>query len=138
MGRFLKWVGIGFAGLFVLVAVAAISAIVIGTLLFDHRTRATVPAGLARNSSVYVTSVDGTKIAIDVWLPETLKPGQHVPALIKATPYWRSRQLTWVGKALVTFLAPDLAIEQTSRFSMLVAMRSWWVTPGGLAHPSAR
>jgi len=111
MGRFLKWVGIGFAGLFMLVAVAAISAIVIGTLLFYHRTRATVPAGLARNSSVYVTSVDGTKIAIDVWLPETLKPGQHVPALIKATPYWRSRQLTWVGKALVTFLAPDLAIE---------------------------
>ncbi len=62
MGRFLKWVGIGFAGLFVLATVAAIAAIVIGTLLFDHRMRAMVPAGLARNSSVYVTSADDTKI----------------------------------------------------------------------------
>jgi len=111
MGRFLKWLGIGIVGLLGLSAIVAVVAILIGTLLFDHRTSATVPAGLARNSSVYVTSADGTKIAIDVWLPQTLKPGQHAPALIKATPYWRGRQLTWIGKALVTFLAPDLAIE---------------------------
>ena len=111
MGRYVKWAGVGIAVLLTFVAIVAIGAILIGTLLFDHRASASVPAGLARNSSVYVTSGDGTKIAIDVWLPETLKLGQRVPALIKATPYWRAQKLTWIGKALVTFLAPDLAIE---------------------------
>jgi putative CocE/NonD family hydrolase len=111
MGRILKWTGIGIVGLLGLAVIAAVASILIGTLLFDHRARATVPAGLARNSSLYVTSADGTKIAIDVWLPETLNPGQRVPALIKATPYWRAQQLTWIGKALATFLAPDFVIE---------------------------
>jgi putative CocE/NonD family hydrolase len=92
-------------------ATIAVAAILIGTLLFDHRASATVPAGFARNSSVYVTSTDGTKIAIDIWLPETLKLGQRIPALIKATPYWRGQQLTWIGKPLAAFLAPDFTIE---------------------------
>ena len=111
MGRILKWAGIGIVGLLGLAVIAAVASILIGTLLFDHRARATVPAGLARNSSVYVMSGDGTKIAIDIWLPETLNPGQRVPALIKATPYWRAQQLTWIGKALATFLAPEFVIE---------------------------
>src|SRR5450755_2409644 len=111
MGKFLKWLGFGIVGLLALAAIVAVGGILIGTLLFDHRASASVPAGLERNSSVYVTSADGTKIAIDVWLPETLKPGQRAPTLIKATPYWRGRKLTWIGKALATFLAPDLAIE---------------------------
>ena len=111
MRKFLGWAGFGIVGLLGLVATIAIAAILIGTLLFDHRASATVPAGFARNSSVYVTSADGTKIAIDVWLPETLKPAQQVPALIKATPYWRGQQLTWIGKPLAAFLAPDIAIE---------------------------
>ena len=111
MGRYLKWAGIGISGLLTLVAIAAVATILIGTLLFDRRASATVPAGFARNSSVYVTSADGTKIAIDVWLPETLKTNQRVPGLIKATPYWRAQKLTWAGKALATFLAPDFVIE---------------------------
>jgi putative CocE/NonD family hydrolase len=47
------------------------------------------PAGYAVNSSQYLTAHDGTKIAIDVWLPKGLVGGEHIPALIKGTPYWR-------------------------------------------------
>lgn len=47
------------------------------------------PAGYAVNSSQYVTAHDGTRIAIDVWLPQQLAVGQRIPALMKGTPYWR-------------------------------------------------
>jgi putative CocE/NonD family hydrolase len=47
------------------------------------------PAGFAVNSSQYLTAHDGTKIAIDVWLPKELAQGEHIPALIKGSPYWR-------------------------------------------------
>jgi putative CocE/NonD family hydrolase len=109
--RILKWIGVGVGGLLVLALVVAAGAIVVGVILFDRNAKATVPAGYARNSSVYVTSADGTKIAIDVWLPKTLKAGEHVPGLIEATPYWRGRQLTLLGKAFATFLAPNIAVE---------------------------
>jgi predicted acyl esterase len=48
-------------------------------------------AGYTHNSSLYVAAGDGTRIAVDVWLPEGLRPGQRIPALVKGTPYWRAR-----------------------------------------------
>src|SRR5205814_443353 len=98
--RVLRWIGLGLGGLLALVIVAVAGTIVTGAILFDRNAESTVPAGYARNRSVYVTSHDGTKIAIDVWLPKTLKAGERVPGLIKATPYWRGRRLTFIGKAL--------------------------------------
>jgi putative CocE/NonD family hydrolase len=109
--RILKWIGIGLGALVALVLIAGVGTIMVGAILFDRNAGAIVPAGYARNSSLYVTSRDGTKIAIDVWLPKTLQAGERVPGLIKATPYWRGRQLTFIGKALATFLAPNIAIE---------------------------
>lgn len=50
----------------------------------------TTPAGYAANSSQYVTARDGTRIAIDVWLPKQLAAGERFPALMKGTPYWRA------------------------------------------------
>ncbi len=47
------------------------------------------PAGYPVSSSLYVTAHDGTRIAIDVWLPKGLSPGQRTAALMKGTPYWR-------------------------------------------------
>jgi putative CocE/NonD family hydrolase len=47
------------------------------------------PAGYLTNSSRYLTARDGTRIAIDIWLPRRLAAGQHIPALMKGTPYWR-------------------------------------------------
>src|SRR3569832_2808836 len=109
--RILKWLGIGLGGLLVLLVVVAAGTIVVGAMLFDRQAHETVPAGYARDSSVYVTSADGTKIAIDIWLPKPLKAGARVPGLIKATPYWRGRKLTFIGLVLATFLAPNIAIE---------------------------
>jgi uncharacterized protein len=64
-------------------------------------------SGHTRNSSLYVTAEDGTRIAIDVSLPENLRAEQRIPALIKGTPYWRARKLTQLGEAQ----APQLAVE---------------------------
>jgi len=50
----------------------------------------TTPAGYAVNSSEYVIAPDGTRIAIDVWLPKRLAGGERLPALMKGTPYWRA------------------------------------------------
>jgi len=50
----------------------------------------TTPPGYAANSSLYVTARDGTRVAIDVWLPKGLRAGERLPALMKGTPYWRA------------------------------------------------
>jgi putative CocE/NonD family hydrolase len=50
----------------------------------------TPPTGAAANSSKYLTARDGTRIAIEVWLPKGLTGGERLPALMKGTPYWRA------------------------------------------------
>jgi putative CocE/NonD family hydrolase len=109
--RVLKWAVICLGGLLGTVIIAAVLAIAVGATLFDAQSRATVPAGYARDASFYIASRDGTKIAVDVWLPAQLARRQHVPALIKATPYWRGRELSLLGEALAYFVAPDIAME---------------------------
>ncbi|MGB6604311.1 MAG: CocE/NonD family hydrolase, partial [Steroidobacteraceae bacterium] len=47
------------------------------------------PAGYPLSSSRYVTARDGTRLAIDIWLPKGLSAGERVPTLMKGTPYWR-------------------------------------------------
>lgn len=81
---------------------------VIATMNFGfEQALATESPGHTRNTSLYVTAEDGTRIAIDVSLPQGLRAGQRVPALIKGTPYWRARKLTPLGEAK----APQLATE---------------------------
>ena len=70
MRRALKWVGIVFAVLIVVAVAAIVGAVGIGAMLFERQAQAQVPAGYARNSSLYITSADGTKIAVDIWLPD--------------------------------------------------------------------
>jgi len=36
---------------------------------------------------------DGIKIAIDVWLPAHLKPGNKIPAIMRSTRYWRAADI---------------------------------------------
>jgi predicted acyl esterase len=43
-------------------------------------------------SSRYVTARDGTRIAIDLYLPEGLPPGAQLPTLLTQTPYFRSME----------------------------------------------
>jgi uncharacterized protein len=44
-------------------------------------------------TSRYLTMRDGTRIAIDLYLPKSRKPGELLPALVRMTPYGRSYRL---------------------------------------------
>jgi uncharacterized protein len=55
---------------------------------------------LKRNSAVYVKMTDGTKIAVDVWLPPQMKAGERLPVLTMTTRYWRTQQVGWLQRAL--------------------------------------
>jgi len=46
-------------------------------------------------SSQYLTMRDGVQIAIDVFLPEGLAPGQRLPTILEQTRYWRSVLVRW-------------------------------------------
>ena len=46
-------------------------------------------------SSRYVTMRDGTKIAIDLFLPKGLEPGRQLPAILEQNRYWRSIHVPW-------------------------------------------
>jgi len=45
---------------------------------------------LPRNQALYVTMRDGVRIAIDVWLPAAVDPGEKIPTVMRATRYWRA------------------------------------------------
>ena len=50
--------------------------------------------GIVRTSR-YLTMRDGVKIAIDVNLPQGLKPGEKIPAILHQTRYYRSYDVGW-------------------------------------------
>lgn len=53
-----------------------------------------------KHESLYVPMSDGTKIAVDVWLPTSLKPGEKISTIMRSTCYWRSMELTQIGELL--------------------------------------
>ncbi|MFE4582657.1 CocE/NonD family hydrolase [Streptomyces chartreusis] len=46
---------------------------------------------MAKFQSLYVPMRDGTRIAVDVWLPQPLAARKKVPTAMKATRYWRAK-----------------------------------------------
>lgn len=54
----------------------------------------------AERQSLYIPMKDGTKIAIDLWLPADLKPGEKIPAMLRSTCYWRGYQMESVGRLM--------------------------------------
>lgn len=76
------------------------------------------PQGEQRNQSLYVTAEDGTRIALELWLPAALKPGERVPTLISGTRYWRASRVTFVGRVLhgLGFEAPGAALPEYATF----------------------
>ncbi|MGH6869866.1 MAG: CocE/NonD family hydrolase [Rhizomicrobium sp.] len=127
MGRFLKWTGIALGGLLAVAAVAVFATIAVSALIYEHRAAATVPAGYKRDAALYITAKDGTRLAVDVILPADLARGRKIPALIRATPYWRARELSYLGEALATLLGHDVSSDPdndilTARGYALVAV----------------
>jgi putative CocE/NonD family hydrolase len=43
-----------------------------------------------RNQALHIEMRDGVRIAIDVWLPDTVRAGARVPTLMRMTRYWRA------------------------------------------------
>jgi putative CocE/NonD family hydrolase len=59
------------------------------------------PAGIRRDTAVYVPMRDGVEIAVDVWLPANHRAGDRWPALMKTTRYWRATELRWGMRLLL-------------------------------------
>jgi putative CocE/NonD family hydrolase len=109
-----KWLRRGVFGVAVLAAgltVLLAAVVVVAGLLHRDPAHALTPSGRLRGASSYLTMRDGTRIAVTVWLPPDLRPGERVPALVKGTPYWRGEALTFLGKALAELGAPVLQEE---------------------------
>lgn len=81
---------------FILLA-AVLSLVLVGLLLSPPGSQLT-PAGIKRNTSSYITMRDGVKIAVDVWLPADLSPGQRVPALLRFTRYTRALESGFIRR----------------------------------------
>ena len=50
-----------------------------------------------RLQALHVTVRDGVRIAIDLWLPESLEAGDRVPTLMRMTRYWRAQGIQGGG-----------------------------------------
>ncbi|MGE0621674.1 MAG: CocE/NonD family hydrolase [Pseudomonadales bacterium] len=78
------------------------------------------PAGFNRNMALYVPA-DGTRLAVDVWLPETLQPGERIPTLVEGSRYWRDVGVTLTGRIINLFggsppgAAPDAYADYFTR-----------------------
>lgn len=42
-----------------------------------------------KQKSVYLTLKDGTRLAVEIYLPEHLKHGEQIPTMLELTRYWR-------------------------------------------------
>ena len=107
MGRWLKRLALGLVTL-VALSVAAIAIATVMTKLPD------------RGRSLYVRMHDGVEIAVTVWLPSDLKPGERVPVLMRTTRYWRAPEWGWGLRMLVALhqvRAESLVDQQGAYFN---------------------
>jgi putative CocE/NonD family hydrolase len=125
MVKWLRRILLGAAALVGGLAVVLIAVVVVAGLLYRDPAQRLTPAGEPRAASRYLTMRDGTRIAITVWLPPDLRPGERVPALVKGTPYWRGGGLTFLGRAITELGAtvvpdePDVGILIARRYAVI-------------------
>ena len=67
-------------------------------------------------TSQYVTMRDGTKIAVDVYLPTTWEAGHRLPAILHQTRYWRAMAYQWPIRAFKETLPRGLTGQYAKRF----------------------
>ncbi len=75
----------------------------------DSSSSTTGGEALAPRVSRYIEMADGTRIAVDVWLPDAALDGDAVPTVMRMTRYWRAMQ--W---ALPMF---DESPEEAARYT---------------------
>ena len=71
------------------------------------------PAGVRRDTALYIKMRDGVQIAVDVWLPQDYQAGQRLPTLLRTTRYGRDGQFGWAYRLAVAFKQTDPHDEQT-------------------------
>jgi putative CocE/NonD family hydrolase len=47
------------------------------------------------SKSFYLEMRDGVKIAVDLYLPKGIKPGEKIPTILHQTRYWRNVEIRW-------------------------------------------
>ena len=77
--RLLQWLGLALG----VVVLAVVGLIALGRSPGEAMT----PAGLRRNLSLYVPVHDGTRLAVEIWLPANLAPGRRLPAIFRPARY---------------------------------------------------
>jgi putative CocE/NonD family hydrolase len=78
------------------------------------------PAGVRRDTAVYVPMRDGTEIAVEVLLPASHRRGDRWPVLLRPTRYWRAAQRGWglrLLAALHLIKAENLVDAQRDSFN---------------------
>lgn len=83
-----------------LLAALIAAVILIGLLPPVYKLQKTV-GGYRKCTSLYVPMRDGVRIAIDVWLPSSLKKGEKIPAVLRSTRYVRTIEPGFWGKVLL-------------------------------------
>jgi predicted acyl esterase len=81
-------------------------AVIVAAWLKPLPGDAETPAGFKRNSAYYVPAADGTRIALDLWLPEDLAADAEIPTLIEGSRYWRNVRPTLAGRIMNLFGTP--------------------------------
>ncbi|MDA0738882.1 MAG: CocE/NonD family hydrolase [Nitrospirae bacterium] len=67
-------------------------------------------------TSQYVTMRDGTKIAVDLYLPSTWQAGQRLPTILHQTRYWRAMSYRWPISEFKESLPRGLTGQYAQRF----------------------
>jgi putative CocE/NonD family hydrolase len=97
MSRWPKRIILALVGLVALtVSVLALLA-TLTKLAGEERT----PAGLSRDTALYIAMRDSVQIAVDVWLPQDYKAGERLPVLLRTTRYGRDGQFGWAYRLAV-------------------------------------
>ncbi|HSN98508.1 MAG TPA: CocE/NonD family hydrolase [Candidatus Nanopelagicales bacterium] len=90
--------------------------------LADNRARPRAPRAYPR-ASQYLRMRDGVRVAVDVHLPADRDPGAKLPAILRATRYFRSAAVRPPFYLLPVAELPDLYAEARRRF--LAAGYAW-------------
>jgi putative CocE/NonD family hydrolase len=128
-----KRIVLGLVGLAVLTASVIAILATFTKLPGEEKT----PAGVRRDTALYIKMHDGVQIAVDVWLPQDYQAGQRLPTLLRTTRYGRDGQFGWAYRLAVAFKQTDPHDEQTDylngrRFVVVLADTRGSGASGGL------
>ena len=64
-------------------------------MLFPYKSPDAGKYKRVARTSVFLKMRDGVELAVDIWKPVGLLPGQRIPSLLHQTRYWRGAELRW-------------------------------------------